>query len=139
MAMEDIVKQVSEALSKEGNSRVVFGEPMKLDDKVVIPVASVRVGGGGAAVSPRADLNPVLKALLGGGAGGAFEVRPVGFIHERGGEVTFTPIHLDVRGKPWVIEAASGLGKVFDSATHLATELFHRRISAETHSKGASR
>ncbi len=91
MPLEDIVKQVAETIQKEANARAVFGEATKLDTHVLIPVASVtvNVSGGGGTRRPATEI----ARLLGGG-GGALHVvsTPVGFIHEKDGQVVFTRI-----------------------------------------------
>lgn len=132
MSMIEVVKQVSEAVTKEGNSQVVFGPPVKLENKSVIPVASVRLGAGGGGISPSAELPTMAKILFSGGGGGGFDVQPVGFIHERGDEVVFTPIHLEVRSKPILSEAASGLGRLIDWATSTASAMLTGRRKQPT-------
>jgi uncharacterized spore protein YtfJ len=128
MAMEEMVKQIAEAVEKEGNSRAVFGEPMKLETKTVIPVAAIQLaGGGGVGGSPEKNGQRLIKAIFGGGGGGGFDVHPVGFIHERNGEVVFTPIHLDVRGKPYLTEASAGIGRAIDTLSTAVATLTHRR------------
>jgi uncharacterized spore protein YtfJ len=125
MAIENAVKDIAAALEKESNTKAVFGEPMKLDNKVVIPVAAVRIGAGGAAVAPPANASDFMKAVFGGGGGGAYDLRPIGFISEHNGEVVFTPIHIDVRGKPFLNEASHGLGRVIETVSEI---LSHRLI-----------
>jgi len=124
MTIESAVKDIAAALEKESNTKAVFGEPVKLDSKIVIPVAAVRIGAGGAAVAPPANSSDVMKALFGGGGGGAYDLRPVGFISEHDGEVVFTPIHLDVRGKPFLTEASHGLGRVIDTVSEILSHRF---------------
>jgi uncharacterized spore protein YtfJ len=118
--MEEIVKQVAESVEKEANARAVFGQAVKLERHTVIPVASVNLGGGGGGAMPGPRTPALVRALRGGGAGMGLNVRPVGFIHEREGEVVFTPIHVDVANRPWLSELASGLGRSFDVLTSLA-------------------
>lgn len=117
MALEEMVKQVAELLEKEGNSKAVFGEVVKLDTHNIMPVAVIEVGGGGGGAGARQEKLPV----LGGGGALALKVRPVGFIQEKNGEVLFTPIHVDVRDKPFLTEASSGLGKAIDAVVNMAT------------------
>ena len=109
---EEIVKQVAETIQKEANARAVFGEPAKLDTHVVIPVASVVIslsgGGGGGSRKPGAEI-----ARLFGGGGGGLQViaTPVGFIHEKNGEVVFTRIEKpkpEEKGLPLVAERIMG-------------------------------
>ena len=93
MPFEEIVKQVAETIQKEANARAVFAEPMKLDTHIVVPVASVvvSVGGGGGGGSRQPDVK--LPRIFGGGGGGINVVsKPVGFIHEKDGQVVFTYI-----------------------------------------------
>ncbi|HEX7672025.1 MAG TPA: spore germination protein GerW family protein [Polyangiaceae bacterium] len=100
-----VANEIAAAVEREGNVRAVFGAPTKLDTRVVIPVASVAMGGGvggvsalGAAVrkvlgwisSPNVDVEPS-RTILGGGGGG-IDVRPVGFLSEEDGRVVFTRI-----------------------------------------------
>ncbi|MGZ6142487.1 MAG: spore germination protein GerW family protein [Myxococcales bacterium] len=108
MAFEEIVKQVAETIQKEANVRAVFAEPMKLDTHIVVPVASVVVsiggGGGGGSRKPGAEL----QRFFGGGGGGVnVTATPVGFIHEKDGQVVFTYIEAakaEEKGLPAVAE-----------------------------------
>jgi uncharacterized spore protein YtfJ len=131
MPFEDVVKQVAETLEREGNARAVFGEPVKLETKTVIPVACVQLGGGGGGMRPGAAARGKLAQLmLGGGGGGGFLVYPVGFIHEEHGEVVFTPIHLDVKDKPLLAEASHGLGKTIDVVTSAFSAFARKQLGA---------
>lgn len=116
MALEEMVKQVTEMLEKEGNSKVVFGELVKLDTHNIIPVAAVEVGGGAGGTHPSKPL-----PFVAGGGGMALKIRPVGFIQERDGQVVFTPIHVDVAHKPFLNEASTGLGKAIDTVLGIVT------------------
>ena len=112
MSFEEIVRQVAETIQKEANARAVFGEPAKLDTKVVIPVASVVIqisgGGGGGTRKPGAEI----ARLFGGGGGGLnVTAAPVGFIHEKDGAVVFTRIDKpkpEEKGLPLVAERIMG-------------------------------
>lgn len=118
MPFDDVVKQLSEALTQEGNTRAVFGEPVKLETKTIIPVACIQLGAGGGGVLPAAiEQSQAVRRFIGGGGGGAFSVFPVGYLHEEHGEVVFTPIHLDVKNKPFLTEASHGIGKAIDTVT----------------------
>ena len=128
MSMEAIVKQVAESVEKEANARAVFGQAVKLERHTVIPVAAVNLGGGGGAAMPGGRAPTLLRLLRGGGGGVGLNVRPVGFIHERNGEVVFTPIHVDVVNRPWMSELASGLGRAFEVLTSLARAAGTRKL-----------
>ena len=116
MATEEMVKQVAQAVEHEGNSAAVFGAPVKLDNKVVIPVAAIKLGAGGGGFVPEGN-NSKLKKFFSGGGGGALDVRPVGFIHESNNQVVYTPIHVDVRNKPFLNEVATGIGNLIHTVS----------------------
>jgi len=91
MQLEEIVKEVAETIQQEANARAVFGDPAKLETRIVIPVAAVRVsvGGKGGGGTPGGEV----ARFFGGGSGGfTVSATPVGFIHEKDGAVTFTRI-----------------------------------------------
>jgi uncharacterized spore protein YtfJ len=60
-------------IERLGGARLCYGEPVRVGDRVVIPVASVRAAGGGGFGSGDAEGS-------GGGGGGYLEARPLGFI-----------------------------------------------------------
>jgi uncharacterized spore protein YtfJ len=115
MSMEETMKQVAQSLEHEAGVKAVFGEPMKLDNHTVVPVAMVGVGAGG--FLPGIFGRPASHATdnNGGGGAGALAVRPVGFIHESGDEVIFTPIATRGRENPFAVQAASSLGHLVNS------------------------
>ena len=100
-----IVHEIASTLEREGNVRTVFGEPLKLDTRTVVPVASVSIGagGGGARVLGAAvdtlrrwlwrrpvHVEPGRSLVGGGGAG--IQIQPMGFLCEENGRVVFTRI-----------------------------------------------
>jgi len=134
MAYEDLMKQIAETFEKEGNVRAVFAEPVKLETKTVIPVAAISLGGGAGGMGPVTE-SKVARAILGGGGGAAIQVQPVGFIHERDGEVVFTPIHVDVKGKPFLTEASAGIGRAIDVVSTTISDFAHLRFAPPKHHK----
>lgn len=93
-SLEDIAHHVAETIQKEANVWAVFGEPQRLDNKTVIPVAKVSVsggaGGGGASTKGKDQEQRFIP--LGGGGGLSIEVTPLGFICEKDDEVVFTSL-----------------------------------------------
>jgi uncharacterized spore protein YtfJ len=99
-----VVHDVAAILEQEGNVRVVFGSPVKLDTRTIIPVATVALGGGGGGIGRLGPTVDVLrrwfakgvhvspKTRIGGGGGWGIDVRPVGFLSEEEGRVVFTRI-----------------------------------------------
>jgi hypothetical protein len=55
-----------------GGGRLVYGRPLRLGDRAVIPVSRVRIAGGFGFGAQQGE--------EGGGGGGAVDARPVGFI-----------------------------------------------------------
>lgn len=100
-----VAHEVALAIEHEGNVGAVFGSPMKLETRTVIPVARVALGAGGGGVSTLgAAIDTVRRwfqpkevrvapaRTFAGGGGGALEVHPVGFLCEENGRVVFTRI-----------------------------------------------
>jgi uncharacterized spore protein YtfJ len=68
-----------------------FGESYRVDDVTVIPVALVR-GGGGGGTGPGTDAQPDDEpGRSGGGLGFGINVRPVGVVVVKGGDVRWQP------------------------------------------------
>lgn len=84
MALPDILKGISERLESSANVSTVYGEPIVVEGKTVIPVAKVRYGFGGGfgeGKSPSQDDPETNDAEgSGGGGGGGVEVTPIGII-----------------------------------------------------------
>src|SRR4051794_37570048 len=61
-------------VARLGGARLCFGEPVRVGERIVIPVARVRAAGGGGFGSsgPRED--------TGGGGGGWLDAMPMGYI-----------------------------------------------------------
>jgi uncharacterized spore protein YtfJ len=110
-----VAAMVAETIEREANVRALFGEPVAVGGHTVIPVASVFVatGAGGGAGNPDAEDGGV-------GAGGGLLVRatPVGFIHEQGGTLAFTPI--DVAESGWLGDLVGSVGRIVWAALQLA-------------------
>jgi uncharacterized spore protein YtfJ len=81
MAVGEVIKEVARQLAEEADVRAVFGDPLKLGQRTVIPVAIVRI-----------------RLTLGSGGLADLSATPVGFICEEDGEVVFKPIAVGARG-----------------------------------------
>lgn len=96
-SLEDIARVVAQTIQKEANVQAVFGPPQKLDQKSLIPVAKVSVGGGGGGGGAKGDETRKFVPL-GGGGGFSIEVTPLGFICEQGDEIVFKSLEPDGGG-----------------------------------------
>lgn len=69
---------------------MVYGEPIELEDKSVLPVAKVNyyVGGGGGF----SDASDKASAAQGEGGGGYFAIKPVGVFEITPEKVKFKPV-----------------------------------------------
>jgi uncharacterized spore protein YtfJ len=91
MDIEAIATALAQTIQKEANINVVFGEPKKLDNHTIIPVARVRVtlGAGGAnasgpgkVASAAEGVAVAIGAGMGAGGGLDLDVQPLGFIRD---------------------------------------------------------
>ena len=92
-----IIGKIGETIQNEANVKAVFGAPIQLETRSLVPVALVSVtlggGGGGARIFGKGDAPSA--APFGGGGGMTITAVPVGFLSEKDGVVVFTAI--DVR------------------------------------------
>ena len=86
-----IVDGVIGRIVDTGGSRTVFGDPVRENERTVIPVARVtyRFGFGGGSGPPENSGEPVPG---GGGGGGMLNARPVGFIETSSSGSRFVPV-----------------------------------------------
>lgn len=83
MDAKAIIDSVTERLEKTNSVRAVFGEPIETDNGVYVPVAAVRLtggGGGGYGHRPAIDDDEALSKESGMGLGLCATATPVGFI-----------------------------------------------------------
>jgi uncharacterized spore protein YtfJ len=107
MNLEAIATQLTQVIQKEANIKAIFGEPTKLDEHTIIPVARVKItlGGGGGSGSgstptPGKDGDELGTALASAGGGGlGIDVQPLGFIRDGAEGATFIAIADGLLGK----------------------------------------
>lgn len=81
MNLEEMLGKVTDFIHAEANTRSVVGQEIKLGEFTCVPVIKVGIGfgsGGGG----KSD-------TIGGGAGGAIGMQPIGFLVSGNGEVRF--------------------------------------------------
>ncbi|OFX12887.1 MAG: hypothetical protein A2V59_09125 [Armatimonadetes bacterium RBG_19FT_COMBO_69_19] len=90
MFLEDLQKRFADMQSKAG-VQAVFGDPIQLDGRTVIPVASVQYGFGmGGGTGPGKDKDT--EAPGGGGGGGGVRIEPIALIEAVDGTIRVRPI-----------------------------------------------
>src|SRR6266496_967465 len=90
---------VFQSIVDRAGARLVYGEPVSVRGKIILPVATVRYGfGGGSGGSGD-------KQQHGGGGGGGLIAKPVGVVEVTDSETRFIPIR-----SPWAMVAAVGIG-----------------------------
>lgn len=84
------IRSIFDKFSRTKDTSLIYGEPIELENKKVIPVAKVNyhVGGGGS----YSETSEKDVASQGEGGGGRFSIKPVGVFEITPEEVKFKPI-----------------------------------------------
>src|SRR5262249_42228425 len=90
--------EVLRSMVDRAGARMVYGEPVSVAGKTVLPVATVRYGFGGGSGS-RAE------ERRGGGGGGGLVAKPLGIVEVTESQTRFIPF-----ANQWTVFAALGLG-----------------------------
>ncbi len=92
MDVQTVINSVTERVKDTANVRVVFGDPVEARDVTIIPVAAVKVsGGGGGGFKPSTDAGDE-AGDQGMGLGLHVTSTPIGYIEIRDGEATMVDI-----------------------------------------------
>jgi len=86
--LTDLVSSIMSELKQIAKTETVIGEPVKLGEKMVVPVTKLMLGfgvGGGEGQSPEKG------GGFGGGGGGGARIEPIGFIVIQEDKVSFLP------------------------------------------------
>ena len=103
--VEAVARELAALFQAEANTHTIFGEPLALETRKIIPVATIEIGAGGGggfgqgfaidavrgAIATAKKLVPTGRGA-GGGGGLGIKVRPVGYLSEENGRVVFTAI-----------------------------------------------
>lgn len=95
MELKDSIKEIISEIEKKGDVKAVFGEPVKEDNIMIIPVASMFIaGGGGGGAQDGGAAEGIMAKIKGKGFGLGYKkmARPVGYIKIENGQVNFSPI-----------------------------------------------
>jgi len=93
MDIQGLFKSISERIQTTASVKTVYGDPVEVGEKTIIPVARVRygfgAGGGTQGGEATAENGDTPGQATGSGGGGGVEVSPVGFIEITQGETRF--------------------------------------------------
>jgi uncharacterized spore protein YtfJ len=92
MSAKELLRNLGETLGSTATVKAVFGEPIHIEGKTVVPVARVSYGfGGGFGMGPvKNDADHTPKGE-GGGGGAAVKAYPVGALEITPAETRFLP------------------------------------------------
>ena len=107
MAIDEMLKSISERIGSVATVNTAFGEPRVMDHRALIPVALVMggFGGGGGEGKTATGEEGKPREGSGGGGGGGFAVRPLAVLEVTDQQTRIIPI-LDVTK---IILASMGL------------------------------
>ena len=103
MNTKELIDSAVEHLKASASVKTVYGDPLVVDGKTVIPVAKVAYGFGGGTGKGPGDKGE------GEGAGGGVAAKPVGVVEIDKGETKFVPI-APARQMAVTALIASGIG-----------------------------
>jgi len=89
MNTKELIDTAVDHLRSTASVKTVYGEPVVIDGKTVIPVARVAYGFGGGSGSKQQGENDA--PAEGGGVGGGMSAKPVGVVEVTSAETKFVP------------------------------------------------
>src|SRR5262245_61805977 len=113
MPANEMLQKLGESLSSIATAKSVFGDPVQIGGKTVIPVARVLLGFGGGFGTGPGPRGPAADGNAeGGGGGGGVQAIPAGALEITASGTRFVPIH-DMRWLAAAFSAGLILGAVF--------------------------
>jgi uncharacterized spore protein YtfJ len=93
MDLQKYFDNIEQVLSSSANVKTVFGDPINVQEKTIIPVARVRYGFGGGMGSGPTRSGDEQRLGEGGGGGGGVIAQPVGVVEVSEAGTKFIPVH----------------------------------------------
>ena len=94
MAANEMLQRLGESLGSTASVKSVFGDPIQVEGKTVVPVAKVIFGFGAGFGSGRGtDLSLPDGRAEGGGGGGGVRAVPAGALEITASSTRFIPLH----------------------------------------------
>jgi len=108
MTTKELIDSAVEHLHVGATAKTVYGEPVTIDGKTIIPVAKVAYGFGGGSGGPAAVEGADAEGKpSGSGAGGGIAAKPIGVVEVTKAETKFVPFG---QPKKFAIAAIVGSG-----------------------------
>jgi len=94
MGANEMLQKLGDSLGSAATVKSVFGDPIQVDGKIVVPVASVALGfGAGFGAGPVAHHSLAEGQGEGGGGGGGVRAVPAGALEITASRTRFVPFH----------------------------------------------
>ena len=95
MSAKEILQRIAETLGSTATVKSVFGDPIRMENKTVVPVAKVSYGFGGGfgTGDSRKHVSEGDRQGEGGGGGGGVNAVPAGVLEITATETRFVPFH----------------------------------------------
>jgi uncharacterized spore protein YtfJ len=118
MSATDMLQRISESLGSTANVRAVFGEPIDVGGKTVVPVAKVAYGfGAGSGTGRGKGGDDAGRNAEGGGGGGWVRAFPAGALEITAGQTRFVPF-TDLRWMAGAFAAGALAGMILFGRRH---------------------
>jgi uncharacterized spore protein YtfJ len=94
MGAKEMLEKVGEVFGSAAKAKSVFGDPIQLDGKTVVPVAKVVMGfGSGFGTGRGPNQSSAEPQAEGGGGGGGMRAIPAGALEITPSQTRFIPFH----------------------------------------------
>ena len=111
MNASEMLQKMGDSLGSKATVKSVFGEPIQMDGKTVVPIAKVAYGfGAGGGTKPVRSGDPERAASEGSGGGGGVAAYPVGALEITSTGTRFIPF-IDLRVVCGILMAGAMLGR----------------------------
>jgi uncharacterized spore protein YtfJ len=93
MGASEMLQKMGDSLATTANVKSVFGEPIQMNGKTVVPVATVAYGFGAGGGTSRGKGDESGAKAEGGGGGGGVRAYPAGALEITADRTRFIPFH----------------------------------------------
>ena len=94
MSTVSVIQEFVESLHSTATVKSVFGQPIQIEGKTVVPIAKVAYGfGGGFGTKPKFGESHPDEKQEGGGGGGGVKAFPAGALEITPSRTIFVPLH----------------------------------------------